>query len=139
MSRSGRIAVALVAGSIVACAVAASAASLGNVTSGSLGSSTAAVSGCQQAAMTITWSDPVYSATAGAGGTPTYAVPGLTLSGLQTQCQHKSYRLTVATSAGTSLSEASGTTPNSSAMTVTFGSPADSARLGSVTLTIFNT
>ena len=132
---------ALGAGVVATGAVAASAASLGSITPAGLGTSTASVSGCQSGSLTVAWNvAPTYSATGGAGSTPTYTTTGLQLGGIAAACQGKTYKVTVGGASGASLGEGSGTTTAASATTNVTGITAfDSAQAVSVTVTIYNT
>ena len=124
---SNKILLAVGAGVVATGAVAASAASLGSITPSGLGTSTAAVSGCQSGSLTVAWATPVYNATAGAGSTPTYTSASVTLGGVAAACQSKTYKLTVGGTSGATLSEATGSTAASANTTATFSTPIDSA------------
>jgi len=135
-----RVVLAIGAGVVATSAVAVSAAGLGTLSASGVGTSTAAVSGCQDASLTVTWPTPAYSADGGAGGVPTYTVSSVDLGGIIGTCQGKPYKLTVAKADGTSIQEKAGTTTDESATTtVTLNAAADSAQIGTVTLTIYNT
>lgn len=128
-----RYALAIGAGIAAVGAVAASAATLGTLTAGSLGTSTASVSGCQSSAMAVVWNAPTYHVP------NSYTVDGLSLTGLQSTCESHSYSLTVADNTGAALASGTGTTPASSAspFNVTLSAPVDSAQVYNVTLTIY--
>jgi hypothetical protein len=115
-----RVLSVLVAGLIAFGGVYGLAASL-NLTSDSLGAGTATVAACQSATLNATYTTS-YSATA-----PGYTVGTVTVTGLAATCYTKPYKVTLATTAGASLGEATGTTPSSgTSFSVTF-SPAVSA------------
>lgn len=128
---TNRIALAIGAGIVASGAVAASAATLGSLTPQSLGTSSAAVSGCQDGGLTVSWGAPTYSA-----AEPTYKVDEATLGGIAPTCNNKPYRMTIATSAGTSLTEVTGSTGAGGSVTPTF-TPVDSASIGRVTVVIY--
>ncbi len=92
-----------------------------NLTTDTLGSATEVVAGCQAGTLTASYTAS-YSAS-----TPGYTVATVTVSGLASTCYGKAYRITLAGSGGTSLGEATGTTPSSgSTFNATF-SPAVNA------------
>jgi hypothetical protein len=76
-----------------------------NLTSDSLGSATTTVAACQAGALNATYTS-TYSAAA-----PGYTVGTVTITGLAATCYSKPYRVTLSGAAGTSLGEATGTTP----------------------------
>lgn len=124
-----KLVLALGAGVVATGAVAASAATLGTLTPQSLGTSTAAVSGCQSGSLTVAWGAPTY-------GTNSYTVAGATLGGITAPCNSKSYKMTIANGAGTSLAEVTGTTGTGGSVSPTF-TAIDSALVGNVTVTIY--
>lgn len=124
-----KLVLAIGAGVVATGAVAASAATLGTLTPQSLGTSTAAVSGCQNGSLTVTWPSPTYASNA-------YNITSATLGGINATCQNKSYKMTIANAAGTSLVEATGSTGVGSSVSPTF-SAVDSAAIGNVTVTIY--
>lgn len=124
-----KLVLALGAGVVATGAVAASAATLGTLTPQSLGTSTAAVSGCQSGSLVVNWGAPTY-------GTNTYTIAGATLGGINTTCDNKSYKMTIANGAGTSLAEATGNTGTAGSVATTF-SAINSADVGNVTVTIY--
>ena len=130
---SNKVALAVGAGVIATGAVAASAASLGSISSAGIGTSTAAVSGCQSGSLTVAWDAPTYSATG-----PKYTVSGLTLGGIAAACQNKPMKLTVAQSDGTALAAATNSTTTAASATtaVTLASAVDTAQIGNVTVTM---
>lgn len=82
------------------------AASLG-LTTDSLGAAEAVVAACQSGTMNVTYA-PGYSSSV-----PGYNVTSVTITGLQSGCYGKSFRVTVHGSGGTSLGEGTGTAPTS--------------------------
>jgi hypothetical protein len=126
---SNKLVLALGAGVVATGAVAASAATLGTLTPESLGTSTAAVSGCQNGSLTVSWVAPTY-------GSNTYTTTGATLGGINPTCNSKAYKMTIANGAGTSIVEATGTTGVSGSVTPTFAA-IDTALVGNVTVTIY--
>lgn len=78
-----------------------------NLSSDGLGAGTATVAACQSGTLTATYTSS-YSAS-----TPGYTVGTVTVTGLATTCYSKAYRITLYGSGGTSLGEATGTTPSS--------------------------
>jgi hypothetical protein len=92
-----------------------------NLTSDGLGSATTTVAACQAGALNATYTS-TYSALA-----PGYTVGTVTITGLASTCYTKPYKVTLSGAAGTSLGEATGTTPGAgTTIAVTF-SPAVSA------------
>ena len=115
-----RILSVVAAGLIAFGAVYGLAASL-NLTSDSLGAGNATVAACQSATLNATYTTS-YSATA-----PGYTVGTVTVTGLAATCYTKPYKVTLSTTAGASLGEATGTTPaTGTSFAVTF-TPAVSA------------
>ncbi len=139
---SNKVALAIGAGVVSTGAVVGSAASLGTITPSGLGTSTAAVSGCQDGDLTVAWNvAPSYSVDGGIDGVPTYTTTGLQLGGIAAACQNKTYKLTVGGVDGASLAEQSGTstTADSATTNITGLTAFDSALAISVTVTIYNT
>lgn len=101
-----RVLVVAVAGVLTFGAVYGFAASL-NLTTESLGAADTTVAACQSGALTATYSNS-YSA-----GLPGYTVGTVTVTGLAATCYSKAYKITLSGSGGTSLGEATGTTPAS--------------------------
>jgi hypothetical protein len=101
-----RIVGILVAGVIAFSGVYALAASL-SVTSNNLGAGTSAVASCQAATLNATYTPLAY--TAGTG----YTAATVTVNNLQSTCYSVPYKVTLYGSGGTSLGEATGTTPSS--------------------------
>lgn len=128
---TNRIALAIGAGVLATGAVAASAATLGSLTPQSLGSSSAAVSGCQTGSLAVSWGTPTYSASG-----PTYNVTQATLGGIAPSCNSKTYRMTIANAAGTSLREVNGSTGAAGSVSPTF-TAVDTQAIGRVTVVIY--
>ncbi len=99
-----RIVEVIVAGVFAFSGVYALAASL-SVSSSSLGAGTAAVAACQSATLNATYTPLAY--TAGTG----YTAATVTVNNLQSSCYSVPYRVTLYGTGGTSLGEATGTTP----------------------------
>jgi hypothetical protein len=99
-----RIVGVIVAGVIAFSGVYALAASL-TVSSSSLGAGTATVAACQSATLNATYTPLTY--TAGTG----YTAATVTVNNLQSSCYSVPYRVTLYGTGGTSLGEATGTTP----------------------------
>jgi hypothetical protein len=126
---SNKLVLALGAGVVATGAVAASAATLGTLTPQSLGTSTAAVSGCQNGSLTVSWTAPTY-------GSNSYTTTGATLGGINPTCNSKSYKMTVANTGGTSLAEVTGNTGTGGSVAGSFAA-IDTAAVGNVTVTIY--
>ena len=98
---------------------AASAASLGGLTSGSLGADNGAVSSCDTNGVSIAYGTPTYDATAGV-----YKVSSVSVSGIDAACAGKTVAVTLSDAGNASLGSGSvviaGTTAN-----ITLSSPAD--------------
>ena len=103
-----RIVGAVLAGLLTFGLVLGMAASL-NLTSDSLGAQTTVVAACQAGAMNATYTSTYTAAAPGPG----YTVGTVTITGLAATCFSKPYKVTLATAAGASLGEATGTTPSS--------------------------
>jgi hypothetical protein len=99
-----RLVAAVIAGLFTFGGVYGFAASL-NLTSDGLGAATSVVAACQAGALNATYT-PAYSATV-----PGYTVGTVTVTGLASTCYSKAYRIVLSTTGGTSLGEATGTTP----------------------------
>lgn len=92
-----------------------------NLATDSLGAAETTVAACQAGQLTATYSSS-YSASL-----PGYQVATVTVTGLAATCYAKAYKVTLYTAGGTSLGEATGTTPSSgTSFNATF-SPAVSA------------
>ncbi len=101
-----KLVVALAGGATVFGGVYGLAASL-NLTSDSLGAGQSVVAACQAGALNATYTS-TYSASL-----PGYNVTTVTLTGLTSTCYSKAYKVTLYGAGGTSLGEATGTTPSS--------------------------
>ena len=101
-----RIVGIIVAGVIAFSGVYALAASL-SVTSNNLGAGTATVAACQAATLNATYTPLAYAAGTG------YTAATVTVTNLQSTCYTVPYRVTLYGAGGTSLGEATGTTPGS--------------------------
>ena len=101
-----KLVVALAGGATVFGGVYGLAASL-NLTSDSLGAGQSVVAACQAGALNATYTS-TYSASL-----PGYNVTTVTLTGLTSTCYSKAYKVTLYGAGGTSLGEATGTTPAS--------------------------
>ncbi|MGA2282696.1 MAG: hypothetical protein ABSH07_03310 [Candidatus Dormibacteria bacterium] len=99
-----RVLGAIAAGVVAFSGIYALAASL-SVTSDNLGAGTAVVAACQSATLTATYTPLAY--TSGTG----YTTSAVTVTGLASTCYSVPYRVTLYGSTGTSLGEATGTTP----------------------------
>jgi hypothetical protein len=99
-----RILGAIAAGVVAFSGIYALAASL-SVTSDNLGAGTATVAACQSLALNATYTPLTY--TSGTG----YTAATVTVTNLQSSCYSVPYRVTLYGSTGTSLGEATGTTP----------------------------
>ncbi|HYA01275.1 MAG TPA: hypothetical protein VEK76_13150 [Candidatus Binatia bacterium] len=102
-----RILGAIAAGVIAFSGIYALAASL-SVTSNNLGAGVSAVAACQSATLNVTYTPEAYSSTV-----PGYTVSTVTVNNLQNTCYSVPYRVTLYQTGGTSLGEATGTTPAS--------------------------
>ena len=92
-----------------------------NLTTDSLGAAQTTVAACQAGALNATYTS-AYSATL-----PGYQVGTVTITGLASTCYSKAYKITLFGAGGTSLGEATGTTPSTgTSFSATF-SPALSA------------
>jgi len=129
-----KAALAVGAGMFTAGAVTVSAASLGGSIAGEgVGSESAVVVGCQSGALSVAWAEPQFSI-----AERTYALGGLSLSGIQPVCQGKPFKLTVSGQENV-ISEIRGTTTVADATTVAFSPPANSEQVTLLSITIFNT
>jgi hypothetical protein len=105
------------------------AASLG-LTSDSLGAADVVVAACQSGTMNATY-QPAYSATQ-----PGYQVATVTITGLTSSCYSKAYRVTLAGTGGTSLGEATGTTPSTGSTFVATFSAVNAASVTAIAVVI---
>ena len=113
-----RILLALAAGVTVTGAVAASAASLGGITSTSLGADDTVVASCDTDGIGAGYT------TAYASGTTAYNTTAVNLTGVAAACNGLAYSVTVADSSGASLNTTTGTLAVASgASTITLSTP----------------
>lgn len=98
---------------------AASAASLGGLTTGSLGADNGAVASCDTDGVTIAYGTPTYDAAAGL-----YKVGSVTVSGIAAACNGKTVYVTLSDSTNASLGGGSAAVAGTSA-TVTLGTTAN--------------
>jgi hypothetical protein len=127
-----RIVGAVLAGLMTVGLVFGMAASL-NLTSDSLGSATTVVAACQAGAMNATYTSAYTAAAPGPG----YTVGTVTITGLAATCYLKPYRVTLATAAGASLGEATGTTPGAgTTIVVTFAPVVSAASVTAISVVI---
>jgi hypothetical protein len=102
-----------------------------NLTTDSLGAATTTVAACQAGALNATYTS-TYSAT-----TPGYTVGQVVVTGLAATCYSKPYKVTLSTTAGASLGEATGTTPASgTSFTATFGTAVSAASITGISVVI---
>ena len=102
-----------------------------NLTSESLGSATTTVAACQAAALNATYTTS-YSAS-----TPGYTVGTVTVTGLAATCYTKPFKVTLSTTAGASLGEATGTTPGSgTTFSATFAPAVSAAAVTGISVVI---
>jgi hypothetical protein len=106
-------------------AVVGSAATLGGITSASLGADASVVAGCDPNGITVSYTT---SFSAGA-----YAVSGVTLGGVDAACNGKNVRVTLADAADVSLGEASSTVGGPA---LTFAPAVDAAAVENVAVVI---
>jgi hypothetical protein len=91
-----------------------------SVTSDSLGAGTSVVASCQAGAFNVQFG-PAY-----ATGVPGYATTTATITGITAPCESLPFRITLYGAGGTSLGEATGTTPGSvTSFTATFSAVSD--------------
>lgn len=98
---------------------AASAASLGGLTTGSLGADNAAVQSCDSNGVTLAYGTPAYDAASGV-----YKVSAATVGGIDAACIGKTVYVTLADSTGASLGGGSGTLASGTSITVTLSTSA---------------
>ena len=128
--RVKRVLAAIIVGLVTFGGVFGAAASL-NLTTASLGAATTTVAACQAAALNATYVS-TYSATA-----PGYTVGTVTVTGLAATCYSMAYKITLSTTAGASLGEATGTTPASgTSFTATFSPAVTAASVTGISVVI---
>jgi hypothetical protein len=94
-----------------------------SVTSDSLGAGTSVVAACQAGAFNVQYNGPTY-----ASSIPGYSSATATISGITASCESLPYRITLYGAGGTSLGEATGTTPGTTGNFTTgafSGTPSD--------------
>jgi hypothetical protein len=102
-----------------------------NLTTDSLGSATTTVASCQSGTLNATYTT-TYSAAA-----PGYTVGTVTITGLAATCYSKPFKVTLSTTAGGSLGEATGTTPGSgTSFTATFAPAVSAASVTAISVVI---
>lgn len=96
-----------------------------SITSDSLGAGTSVVAACQASAFNVQFG-PAYSSTI-----PGYATTTATITGITAPCESLPFRITLYGAGGTSLGEATGTTPSSlTSFTATFTAISDASVTG---------
>jgi hypothetical protein len=98
---------------------AASAASLGGLTTGSLGADNAAVASCDTNGVTLAYGTPAYDAATGV-----YKISTATVGGIAAGCIGKTVYVTLADSTGASLGGGSGVLASGTSITVTLATNA---------------
>lgn len=116
-----RIVIAAIAGLVVFGGTFAFAATLGSVTTGSVGDSTAVVASCDTDGVTATFGTPSWDAT-----NKRYGVTALNVTNINTACNTDAIKVTLKDGTGASLGEATGVVA-SGAASLTF-SPSVSAQ-----------
>jgi hypothetical protein len=121
-----------VLGAVVAlAALTASAASLGGLTSDSLGADQTVVASCDTDGIALAYTNSYNAAT------NTYRTTAVTMSGVAATCDTKAYKLTLS-DGNTSLGETTGTVTlaGGTSQTVTLGTPIDTRSITKVSLVI---
>ncbi len=140
VTRNRKIGIAVASGALVAGVFAASAASLGPLTSTSLGTTANVVAACQTTGLGVNWGGSVYAGSGTATDTSgsTFNAPTLTLTGVAAPCVGKSIKVVVADAAGVSLATETGSPVGVSPSTSVNLSPAvDTKKVYQVTVTIY--
>lgn len=102
-----------------------------NLASDDLGAGTATVAACQAGTLTATYTTTYSSST------PGYTVGTVTVTGLAATCYSKAYKVALSGAGGTSLGEATGTTPASgTSFAATFSPAVDAASVTGVGVVI---
>jgi len=99
-----RLLIALVMGLVVFGGTFAFAASLGSITTGTVGDSTTVIASCDTDGVTATFGTPSWDAT-----NKRYGVATLNVTGINTACNTLAIKVTLKDSSGASLGEAAGT------------------------------
>ncbi len=110
---------------------AASAASLGGLTTGSLGADNGAVASCDTNGVTVAYGTPAYDAAAGL-----YKITTATVSGIAAPCVGRTVYVTVADSGGASLGGGSAVLASGTAVTVTLSTSASAKAIVSSAVAI---
>ena len=118
-SRRKRIALAVIVTATLLGVVAASAASLGGITSGNLGADTGVVASCDTDGVTLAYTNS-YDATLGR-----YQTTSVSVSGINTACNTKAISLTLKDASNVSLASGSGTVAAGAATLTMSGSGAN--------------
>ena len=141
VTRNRKIGIAVAGGALVAGVFAASAASLGTLTTTNLGTTAAVVAACDTDGIGVTWGGSSYLGVA-TGVTPpsstagsTYNLTTLTLTGVDAACNTQNYKVTLAGANGTAIATA---TPGVVAVApagvvVTFPSAVDTKAIEQIT------
>lgn len=106
------------------------AASLGGVTTGSVGDSATVVASCDTDGVTTAFSGPAWDSTG-----KHYGVSSMSVTGINTACNTDAIKVTLTDSSGASLGEGSGTVA-SGAATVNFASPVDASSVEGIEVVI---
>jgi hypothetical protein len=120
-----RTLIALLAGVAVFAGAFAFAASLGAITTGSVGASAAVVASCDTDGVTTSFSSPAWSA-----GNKRYEVSSVNVSSIDAACNGDTIKVTLKDSTGASLGEASGAVAAGAASLAFAGGVAASAVTG---------
>jgi hypothetical protein len=127
MSRK-RIVLGLMAGAMVFSVVIGMAASLGGITSGSLGADDAVVASCDTNGVTTS-----YTTSYGTGGTAGYHVGNVVVGGIADACDGDNLSVSLTGSGGTSLDEQTATVPSGAGTSATVSFAASNVLAESVT------
>lgn len=106
------------------------AASLGGVTTGSVGDSATVVASCDTDGVTTAFSGPAWDSTG-----KHYGVSSMSVTGINTACNTDAIKVTLTDSSGASLGEGTGTVA-SGAATVNFASPVDASSVEGIEVVI---
>jgi hypothetical protein len=128
--RRRRIAIAVIAPAVLAGVVGASAASLGGVTSPSLGADVATVSSCDTDGVTLAYTNS-YDSTLGR-----YQTTSVAVSGINVACNTKSISVTLKDSSSASLGSGSATVSAGAATITLSGSGANASSVTGVAVII---
>jgi len=140
LSRRSRALTAVGAGCVAAGVLAASAASLGTLNVSTLGTTANVVAACQtdNALALTSWASTYAGSSSATSATgSSFNVNSVVLTGIAAGCQGKSFKFVLANSAGTSLTETSGTVTTGSYQTIGIAGTVDSKVVDQATLTIY--